>query len=129
MLKSGEATAGQMRQALQKMSADIYASGNAAKIAWYEAQLGLQGMVSQIDEFGNASASLQKTDQAIQQIGQSALTSAKQISVMNGQAGSESSDSLAGQDYWEAFKAKKQASVDALNARSKGVSSNTGGTW
>lgn len=127
MVKSGEATAGQMRQALQKMSADIYASGNAAKIAWYEAQLGLQGMVSQIDEFGNASASLQKTDQAIQQIGQSALTSAKQISVMNGQAGSESSDSLAGQDYWEAFKAKKQASVDAMNARSKGVSSNTGG--
>ncbi|MFG0702901.1 tape measure protein [Acinetobacter sp. TYF_19] len=127
MVKSGEATAGQMRQALQKMSADIYASGNAAKIAWYEAQLGLQGMVAQIDEFGNASASLQKTDQAIQQIGQSALTSAKQISVMNGQAGSESSDSLAGQDYWEAFKAKKQASVDALNTRSKGVSSNTGG--
>lgn len=127
MVKSGEATAGQMRQALQKMSADIYASGNAAKIAWYEAQLGLQGMVSQIDEFGNASASLQKTEQAIQQIGQSALTSAKQISIMNGQAGSESSDSLAGQDYWEAFKAKKQASVDALNVRSKGVSSNTGG--
>ncbi|WP_278395331.1 tape measure protein [Acinetobacter venetianus] len=55
MEKSGQATTGQLRQALMKMTDDIYNSGDAAKIAWYESKLASYDLKSSIDDLGKAS--------------------------------------------------------------------------
>lgn len=52
MKQSGTASAEQIRQALINMADKIYASGNAAKIAWYEGELAANGLSSSVDEAG-----------------------------------------------------------------------------
>lgn len=52
MQQSGTASAEQIRQALINMADKIYASGDAAKIAWYEAKLAAAGLSSSVDEAG-----------------------------------------------------------------------------
>ena len=52
MKQSGTASAEQVRQALINMADKIYASGNAAKIAWYEGQLAANGLASSVNEVG-----------------------------------------------------------------------------
>ncbi|MDM1247923.1 tape measure protein [Acinetobacter sp. R933-2] len=52
MKQSGTASAEQIRQALINMADKIYASGNAAKIAWYEGELAAAGLSSSVDEAG-----------------------------------------------------------------------------
>ncbi|WP_075175655.1 tape measure protein, partial [Acinetobacter indicus] len=53
--QSGTATAEQLKQALINMSDKIYASGDAAKISWYEGQLAANNLEASIDETGKAS--------------------------------------------------------------------------
>lgn len=55
MKQSGTASAEQIKEALINMADKIYASGNAAKIAWYESQLSANGLSTTIDETGKAS--------------------------------------------------------------------------
>ncbi|WP_335969826.1 tape measure protein [Acinetobacter bereziniae] len=52
MKQSGTASAEQVRQALINMADKIYASGDAAKIAWYEGQLAANGLASSVNEVG-----------------------------------------------------------------------------
>ncbi|MFW1859229.1 tape measure protein [Acinetobacter defluvii] len=52
MKQSGTASAEQIKQALINMADKIYASGDAAKIAWYEGQLAASGLSSSVDEAG-----------------------------------------------------------------------------
>ncbi|WP_270386886.1 tape measure protein [Acinetobacter guillouiae] len=52
MKQSGTASAEQVRQALINMADKIYASGNAAKIAWYEGQLAANGLAASVNEVG-----------------------------------------------------------------------------
>jgi len=54
MQNSGTASAEQIKQALVNMSDKIYASGDAAKIAWYESKLGASGLATQVDTTGKA---------------------------------------------------------------------------
>lgn len=53
--QSGTATAEQLKQALINMSDKIYASGDAAKISWYEGQLAANNLEASIDSTGKAS--------------------------------------------------------------------------
>ncbi len=52
MKSSGTASAEQIRQALINMADKIYASGDAAKIAWYQSQLAANGLTSAVDSTG-----------------------------------------------------------------------------
>lgn len=52
MKQSGTASAEQIRQALINMADKIYASGDAAKIAWYEGQLAASGLSTSVNEAG-----------------------------------------------------------------------------
>ncbi len=113
LLKSGKATVGELRQALQKMSADVYASGDAATKAWYESQLSLQGMKVELDGFGQASTSLEETNKAIRNIGSSARNSAQDLREMNSAKNNDSSDG--DDDYWEKFKKKMSDRVAKSN--------------
>lgn len=55
MERSGQATTGQLKQALVKMTDEIYNSGDAAKVAWYESKLSAYDLKSSIDDLGNTS--------------------------------------------------------------------------
>ncbi|MDA3500715.1 tape measure protein [Acinetobacter sp. AOR34_HL] len=55
MERSGQATSGQLKQALIKMTDEIYNSGDAAKVAWYESKLSAYDLKSSIDDLGNTS--------------------------------------------------------------------------
>jgi hypothetical protein len=50
--QSGQATAGQIKQALMKMTDEIYNSGDAAKIAWYESKLASYDLKASVDDLG-----------------------------------------------------------------------------
>ncbi|QOW46061.1 tape measure protein [Acinetobacter piscicola] len=52
MQQSGTASTEQVREALINMADKIYASGDAAKIAWYEAKLASVGLSSSVNEAG-----------------------------------------------------------------------------
>ena len=54
-VQSGTASAENIKQALINMTDKIYASGDAAKIAWYEAKLASNGLQSSVDSLGKAS--------------------------------------------------------------------------
>lgn len=60
MERSGQATAGQLKQALMKMTDEIYNSGDAAKISWYESKLSAYDLQSSIDELGKTSVKTMK---------------------------------------------------------------------
>lgn len=52
MTSSGTASAENIKQALINMADKIYASGDAAKIAWYESKLAINGLGSAVDDTG-----------------------------------------------------------------------------
>jgi tape measure domain-containing protein len=101
----GVATTNQLRQAIQKMTSDIYASGDAGKISWLENQMYMHGMTESIDEFGRASSVLKTTDDAISKIGHSAKETAAQLDQMNKAQVGEIKD-----NSWEDFKSKRKIS-------------------
>ena len=73
MTKSGTASAEQIRQALINMADKIYASGDAAKIAWYEGQLAANGLASSVDDAGRKSVSaMSSLEDANNRVGDSA---------------------------------------------------------
>ncbi|MHA3104602.1 hypothetical protein [Acinetobacter sp. ANC 3791] len=57
MQSSGKATAEQLKQALVQMADKIYASGNTAKITWYENQIAINGLTDSVDGMGKHSVS------------------------------------------------------------------------
>ena len=52
MKQSGTASTEQIKQGLINMADKIYASGDAAKIAWYEGQLAANGLMSSVNQAG-----------------------------------------------------------------------------
>lgn len=73
MEQSGQATAGQLKQALMKMADEIYNSGDAAKIAWYEAKLSANGLKSSVDSLGKASVkSMDDLSDSVDRVGRTA---------------------------------------------------------
>lgn len=73
MTKSGTASAEQIHQALINMADKIYASGDAAKIAWYEGQLAANGLASSVDDAGRKSVSaMSSLEDANNRVGDSA---------------------------------------------------------
>ncbi|MCM1959040.1 tape measure protein [Acinetobacter modestus] len=55
MEQSGQATSGQIKQALMKMTDEIYNSGDAAKISWYESKLAAYDLKASVDDMGRTS--------------------------------------------------------------------------
>lgn len=77
MQQSGTASAQQVRQALINMADKIYASGDAAKIAWYESQLAANDLESSVDSMGKASVkSMDELNESVDRIGRTARGSA-----------------------------------------------------
>ncbi|WP_151813004.1 tape measure protein [Acinetobacter junii] len=77
MQQSGTASAQQVRQALINMADKIYASGDVAKIAWYESQLAANDLESSVDSMGKASVkSMDELNESVDRIGRTARGSA-----------------------------------------------------
>ena len=123
MKASGQATLDQQREAFKQYAEKAIAANKGVADSTILAQARMLDLKIEIDDAGKSTISLEQTDQAIKQIGQSASTSAQQLSAMNNQAGGASnptggaSDSLAGQDYWEEFKAKRAKINEATKER------------
>ncbi|MDM1019707.1 tape measure protein [Acinetobacter sp. VNK23] len=79
MERSGQATAGQLKQALMKMTDEIYNSGDAAKISWYESKLAAYDLQASVDSMGKASVkSMDDLSSSVENVGRSASGSAAQ---------------------------------------------------
>lgn len=79
MMNSGTASAENIKQALINMADKIYASGDAAKIAWYEAKLSANGLQSSVDSLGKASVkSMDELSNSVENVGRTASGSAAQ---------------------------------------------------
>lgn len=66
--KSGLASQEELKKGLTDMADKIYASGNKAKIAWYENELAVHGLKSSVDDMGKASVvSLDKIQKKAQE--------------------------------------------------------------
>ncbi|MFG0589030.1 tape measure protein [Acinetobacter sp. YQ_14] len=120
MEKSGQATTGQLRQALMKMTDDIYNSGDAAKIAWYESKLASYDLKSSIDDLGKASV------KTMNDVANSARNDAGQGFRDLGKIAREEAKSTA--QEWEDAMAKVDAARKAKEAsNNKGLSELQGG--
>lgn len=113
MTKSGTASAEQIRQALINMADKIYASGDAAKIAWYEGQLASNGLASSVNSTG------QQVVQAYDQMSQAAERHASKVS---------SNVTNAYREMGRAIREEAKSSIEAWNemmdARSKAEKEN-----
>ena len=79
MMNSGTASAENIKQALINMADKVYASGDAAKIAWYEAKLSANGLQSSVDSLGKASVkSMDELSNSVENVGRTASGSAAQ---------------------------------------------------
>ena len=77
MMNSGTASAENIKQALINMADKVYASGDAAKIAWYEAKLSANGLQSSVDSLGKASVkSMDELSNSVENVGRTASGSA-----------------------------------------------------
>ena len=77
MMNSGTSSAENIKQALINMADKIYASGDAAKIAWYEAKLSANGLQSSVDSLGKASVkSMDELSNSVENVGRTARGSA-----------------------------------------------------
>nr|WP_314523065.1 tape measure protein [uncultured Acinetobacter sp.] len=110
MERSGQATAGQLKQALMKMTDEIYNSGDAAKISWYESKLSAYDLKSSIDDLGKASV------KTMNDVGNSARNDAAQGFRDLGRVAREEARSTA--DEWEAAMKKVDAERKAQAASS-----------
>lgn len=83
MTKSGTASAEQIRQALINMADKIYASGDAAKIAWYEGQFAANGLASSVDDAGrksvSAMSSLEDANKRVRDSARSAISGYREL--------------------------------------------------
>ena len=107
MEQSGEASTGQLRQALIKMADEIYNSGDAAKIAWYEAKLASNGLQSSVDSLGKVSVkSMDELSKSVEKVGRTARGSAAQGFRELGRVAKQEAEDVA--ETWE----KTMARVD-----------------
>lgn len=127
MQQSGTASAQQVRQALINMADKIYASGDAAKIAWYESKLGASNLQSTVDETGKASVKLMdELNESVDRIGRTARGSAADGFRDLGRVAREEAKTTA--QEWEDAMAKVKSERDAQNqANGKGLAELQGG--
>lgn len=120
MEQSGQATAGQIKQALMKMTDEIYNSGDAAKISWYESKLAAYDLKTSVDDMGRTSV------KTMNDVANSARFDAGQGFRDLGKIAREEAQSTANE--WETAMAKisaERAAKDASNNR--GLSDLQGG--
>jgi hypothetical protein len=114
MEQSGQATVGQLKQALMKMTDEIYNSGDAAKIAWYESKLASYDLKASVDDLGRTSV------KTMSDVANSARFDAGQGFRDLGRIAREEAQSTA--DEWEQAMAKVAAQRKAQAAEtSKGL--------
>lgn len=117
MQKSGTASVEQLKQALVNMSDKIYASGDAAKIAIYEAKAASLGLKIQTDETGKKSVkAMSDVEQAIHRT-RSATDGAKDGFKSLGQVAREEAQSV--KSEWEQALESAQASNEKFKAEMK----------
>lgn len=110
MKQSGEATAGQVKQALIGMADKIYASGNTAKIAWYESQLAANNLQSTVNEVGKATVSaMEPLEQSMHRV-RNATEGAKEGFRELGQVAREEAESST--EAWNKAMSKKAEDAD-----------------
>lgn len=115
ILKSGEATQDGLQQAYEETIRLAYASGDAQVIAAANAKAAYLGLEVQLDATGKATVT------KLGEIQQAAIETQRTVSqVSRAETPSNptgASDSLAGQDYWEEFKAKRAKINEATKER------------
>lgn len=100
MMNSGTASAENIKQALINMADKIYASGDAAKIAWYEAKLASNGLQSSVDSLGKASVkSMDELSNSVEKVGRTASGSAANGFRELGRAAKQEAEDVA--ETWE----------------------------
>ena len=113
--KSGQATADGIQQAYKLMLDSTIATGDKAKIAVAQAKAASLGLQVQLDATGKATVT------KLGEIQQAAVATQRTISQVSGAETPSNptgaSDSLAGQDYWEEFKAKRAKINEATKER------------
>lgn len=121
--QSGTASVEELRQALINMADKIYASGDAAKIAAYEAKLAYHGLSKEVSETGQVSV---KANNAVEE-------SLHRVRNATGNAG-DGFDDLgrrgvrAGNDTTEAWEEARKATEAAMASQGKMKASKTGTT-
>jgi len=127
MMNSGTASAENIKQALINMADKIYASGDAAKIAWYEAKLSANGLQSSVDSLGKASVkSMDELNDSVDRVGRTARGSAIDGFRELGRVARDEAKSTA--QEWEDAMAKVDAARKAKDAsNNKGLSELQGG--
>lgn len=117
--QSGTASAEQIRTALINMAEKIYASGDAAKTAWYEGQLAANGLSSTVNEAGKqvVSANDQMTSSAQRHASTVSSGATSAYREMGAVAREEAQNSI---DAWnEALSAKSEAEAKTREEKSK----------
>ncbi|MCE1272205.1 MAG: tape measure protein, partial [Acinetobacter sp.] len=117
-VQSGTASAENIKQALINMADKIYASGDAAKIAWYEAKLSANGLQSSVDSLGKASVkSMDDLSDSVENVGRTASGPAADGFRELGRVAREEARSAA--DEWEAAMASAANDRKAFAAETK----------
>lgn len=114
ILKSGKATQDGLQKAYEETIRLAYASGDAQAIATANAKAAYLGLEVQIDSTGKTTVS------KLSEIQRAASATQQSIQQVNNNSSAEpkpAEDSLAGQDYWEEFKAKRAKINEATRAR------------
>ena len=110
MKQSGTASTEQIKQGLINMADKIYASGDAAKIAWYEGQLAANGLATEIDGVGKTTVtSISQAEQSMNRLSNSVSNAGRSFRGMAQDA----------RDAAEEIKSTTDARNDALTARSE----------
>ena len=126
-VQSGTASAENIKQALINMADKIYASGDAAKIAWYEAQLSANGLKSSVDSLGKASVkTIDDLSDSVDRVGRTARGSAADGFRELGRVAKQEAEDVA--ETWEQAMARVDKERKAQSAsNSKGLSELQGG--
>lgn len=116
MMNSGTASAENIKQALINMADKIYASGDAAKIAWYEAKLSANGLQSSVDSLGKASVkSMDELSNSVEKVGRTASGSAAQGFRELGRVAKQEAEDVA--ETWEQAMARIDKERKAQSAQ------------
>lgn len=125
VMKSGEATQDGLQQAYEKTIRLAEASGNAQVIAAANAKAAYLGLEVQLDATGKATVAKLGEIQQAAAITQRSVSQVSQKSSVAETRPAE--DSLAGQDFWEEFKARRaeinKATHERMNKAQSGRSS------
>ncbi len=115
-VQSGTASAENIKQALINMADKIYASGDAAKIAWYEAKLSANGLQSSVDSLGKASVkSMDDLSDSVDRVGRTASGSAAQGFRQLGRVAKQEAEEVA--ETWEQAMARIDKERKAQSAQ------------